>query len=205
MTEVAELALVLGERASEFPQRFRWTREAYMQFGSVDMFGFRRRPQLIRGELWELGPISPLHAVGVTLIDRQLFPLFERRLLLTCQCPLDLGPETMPLPDLAILDLDRTTYGERHPTGHESVLVVEVADNTQAFDLGVKAELYAVAGVPEYWILDLNARVLHVLRDSGPLAANGTAYRAHRQLRPDDTVSPLAAPDRVVKVADLLP
>lgn len=205
MTDDSETPVVVGEPVGDFPQRFCWTREAYMQFGSVNMFGFRCRPQLIRGELWDLGTITPLHAVGVMLADRHLFPLCKDRWLISCQCPLDLGPETMPLPDLAVLDFDRTSYGERHPIGRDSLLVVEVADNTQTFDLGVKADLYADASVPEYWVVDVLKGVLHVLRDPGPLAANGTAYRHHRTLGPEDTVAPLAAPDRTVKVADLLP
>jgi hypothetical protein len=199
MIVTANSPILVGEAPATFPQRFQWTREAYMQFGSVNLFGFRRRPQLIRGELWDLGPMSPLHACGIQRADRVLFPLFKEEFLFTCQCPLELGPETMPLPDLAVLDFDRTTYGERHPTGREAVLVVEVADNSQEFDLGLKAELYATAGVPEYWVVDvLNARV-HVFREPG------TAYRSQQQLGPDDSVAPLAAPDRAVKVADLLP
>ena len=198
------MTVVLAPPA-EYPQRFQWDRESYMQFGSVPLFGFRRRPQLIRGELWDLGPMTPLHAAGICLLDRQLFPIIGERYLMSCQCPLDLGPETMPLPDLAILDFDRTSYGERHPGGSDTLLVAEIADNTQEFDLGIKAELYAVAGIPEYWVLDLNARVLHVMRDPGPLAANGTAYRSQQTLTPDQSVSPLAAPDATVNVADLLP
>lgn len=92
-----------------------------------------------------------------------------------------------------------------HPTPKETGLLVEVADTTLDTDMTEKAELYAVVGVPEYWLVDLNARVLHVLRDPGTVAANGTAYRSQQQLGPDDSVAPLAAPDRAVKVADLLP
>ena len=70
----------------------------------------------------------------------------------------------------------------------------------------VKAEgLCPPPVIPEYWVLDLNAGVLHVLRDPGPLAANGTAYRDQRTLSPADAVAPLAAPDASVRVADLLP
>lgn len=196
---------VLIAPPAEYPQLFRWDRESYMQFGSVNLFGFRRRPQLIRGELWDLGPMTPLHATGVCLLDRRLFPPFQDRFLFSSQCPLDLGPETMPLPDLAVLNFDRTAFGERHPVGHEAVLIVEVADNTQEFDLGIKAELYAIGGVLDYWVVDVLNGVLHVLRDPGPLAAGGTAYRDVRTLQPTDSVAPLAAPHASVSVADLLP
>ncbi len=121
------------------------------------------------------------------------------------QLPLDLSADTLPKPDVFLVPFREDEYGTAHPTTQKCVLVLEVADTTLQYDLTVKAELYAVAGVPEYWVLDLNARVLHVLRDPGTVAANGTTYRSQQQLGPDDSVSPLAAPDRAVKVADLLP
>jgi hypothetical protein len=199
MATSSDTPVVVGEPPSVFPQRFQWTREAYMQFGSVNLFGFRRRPPLIRGELWDLGPMSPLHAAGIQLADRVLFSVFTEGFLLSCQCPLDLGPETMPLPDRVILKSCWGEFIDRHPKASEAVLVVEVADNTQEFDLGLKAELYAIAGVPDYWVVDvLNSRV-HVFREPS------STYRSHRVLTADESMSPLAAPDRTVKVADLLP
>jgi Uma2 family endonuclease len=81
-----------------------------------------------------------------------------------------------------------------------------VADATLSYDLTTKAELYATAGVADYWVLDLNGRQLHVFRDPQHNAAlNVTAYQTHNILGPNDTVSPLAAPTGAIRVADLLP
>ena len=92
-------------------------------------------------------------------------------------------------------------------TGHPTTasLVVEIADTTLTLDMTEKAELYATAGIADYWIVDLNARRLLVLRDPAPIAAGGFAYRTQRVLGPADAVAPLAAPDATVRVADLLP
>ena len=68
-----------------------------------------------------------------------------------------------------------------------------------------KAELYAEAAVPEYWVIDLPNRRLLVFRDPAPLPVGGHTYRTHLTPGPADAVSPLAAPAAVVKVADLLP
>ncbi len=74
-------------------------------------------------------------------------------------------------------------------------------------DTTTKAELYATAGVPDYWVIDLENRQLLIYRDPVALPAGlgATAYRTHLAFGPNDSVSPLAAPTASVKVADLLP
>ena len=75
------------------------------------------------------------------------------------------------------------------------------------FDTTTKAELYATAGIPDYWVIDLENRQLLVYRDPVPLPAGlgATAYPTHLTFGPNDCVSPLAVPTASVKVADLLP
>jgi Uma2 family endonuclease len=55
---------------------------------------------------------------------------------------------------------EKAEYAKRHPRGDELVLIVEVAESSSRFDLTVKAALYARAGVPEYWVLDVSRRML---------------------------------------------
>jgi Uma2 family endonuclease len=89
------------------------------------------------------------------------------------------------------------------------LLLVEVADTTLAYDTTTKTELYATANVPEYWVLDVVNCELHVFRDPQPLPLPtelaATAYRVHDVLGPNDTVSPLGAPNATIRVSDLLP
>lgn len=186
------------------PQLLRWNREQFMRCGSLIRFN-GCRPFLLNGVLWDYGPMSPAHAAGIRCVEVELFRVFETSLNVRNQSPLDAGLDTMPVPDLAVVLFRRDEYSKRHPTGREALLVVEVADNSQEVDLGIKAELYANVGVAEYWVVDVANRVLHVLCDPGPLAANGTAYRDVRTLQPADSVAPLAAPSATVSVADLLP
>jgi hypothetical protein len=69
--------------------------------------------------------------------------------------------------------------------------------------------LYATAGVPEYWVLDVDGRRLHVFRDPAalplPTELAATAYRTHATFGAADRVSPLGAPAASVLVGDLLP
>lgn len=71
---------------------------------------------------------------------------------------------------------------ERHPTS--ALLVVEVAASSQALDRGRKAELYAAAGIPAYWLIDTSARVVQVRTYPGP-----TGYRALRTLEPGEVLA----------------
>lgn len=121
------------------------------------------------------------------------------------QLPLVLGQETDPFPDLAILPGNSLNPVRSHPT--TATLVIEISDTTLAYDMTEKAELYATANIQEYWVLDLNARQLHVHRDpaSLPQSLGATAYTTRNTLGPNDTVSPLAAPNSIITISDLLP
>ncbi len=92
-----------------------------------------------------------------------------------------------------------------HP--QTALLVVEVADTTLFDDTTTKAELYATAGFPDYWVLDITNRQLHVFRDPDPLPTTleAVAHATHLTLRPDESVAPLSAPHHTVSVSDLLP
>ncbi|MBY0460650.1 MAG: Uma2 family endonuclease [Gemmataceae bacterium] len=164
-----------------------------------------RRPMLIHGVLLERGPMNPPHATAIELIVEALRAVFVSGWRLRAQLPLVLGQDTDPLPDISLVAGKPRDHAGTHPT--TAALVVEVADTSLTDDMTKKAELYATANIPEYWIVDLNSRVLNVYRDPAPLPAGlgATAYQTHLTLGPADTVSPLAAPTSTVTVSDLLP
>lgn len=82
-----------------------------------------------------------------------------------------------------------------------------MADSTPRFDRRVKGSLYALAGIPEYWLLNLADRVLEVHREPVALADEAFKhhYRSLSRLVAGDSVTPLAAPRAVIAVADLMP
>jgi hypothetical protein len=106
---------------------------------------------------------------------------------------------------LDTLGVHNTVYESAHPT--TAVLVVEISDTTLAQDRAIKAGLYARAGIPEYWIVNLPERVVEVYR--GPVPMPGQAldhgYRALTRLFPGETLAPRVAPEAAVPVADVLP
>jgi Uma2 family endonuclease len=188
------------------PRPWKWTREEYYKLGECGFFQ-GRRVELIRGEIIEMSPINWPHAYATNLAVQVLGQVFASGFWLSVQQPFSIpgaAPESEPQPDVACIP--GTLRGN---TGHPTVaaLIVEVADTTLFYDTTTKAELYATAGVADYWVLDLDGRQLHVFRDpvALPTGLGATAYRVHQILGVTDRVSPLAAPTVTIRVADLLP
>jgi Uma2 family endonuclease len=100
------------------------------------------------------------------------------------------------VPDLAIVPGKPSDYRHKHPT--TALLVIEIADTTLEYDRTQKLALYAKAGIPEYWILNLPERVLEVYREP-----SGRRYKSVRYYTPDERVSPLFAPDWQIEVKSL--
>jgi len=184
------------------PAPFRWTVADFHRIGETGVFD-NRRPVLIRGSILEQGMMNPPHAVCVNLTMVVVGQAFGTGHCVRVQLPLVLGLDTDPMPDVVVAVGDPRTYSTSHPTA--AALVVEVSDTTLALDLTEKAELYATAGVPDYWVLDLAGRRLLVLRDPAPVAAGGSAYRTQLTLGPTESITPLGAPNTTIKVSDLLP
>ncbi len=169
------------------------------------IFAPGERVELIEGEIVVKDPQTPPHATAVVLAQEALRALCGPGFDARAQLPLSLGPDSEPEPDAAVVRGTARDYVDGHPT--TANLVVEVADTTLEFDRGRKAAMYARAGIPEYWIVNLPDRVLDVFRDPGPLP-DGPAERGYRSVRrvgPPDSVAPLASPAAHVRVADLLP
>ncbi len=177
------------------PRPVRWTCAEFHRFGDMGVFE-GRRAMLIDGVILEEGPMNPPHAITLELVEEAIRAAFGTGWRIRSQSPLVLGQDLDPEPDLAVIaGTPRGSSG--HPTTAD--LVVEVADSSLHFDTNEKRLLYAVAGLREYWVVDVNGRRLLVYR--GPQAGD---YATQQALGPADAVSPLAAPTAVVRVADLL-
>lgn len=185
------------------PRPFRWTVPLFLQFGDQGAFE-GRRASLIHGQLMEEGPMNPPHRIALELTDGIVRAAFGPGWRPCVQMPLILNATEAPQPDLAMVK-GSPRDALVHPTTAD--LVVEIADSSLDYDTTTKAELYATAGIADYWVLDVDGRRLLVFRDPVALPAGlgATAYQTHRTLTDADSVSPLAAPTAVIRVADLLP
>jgi Uma2 family endonuclease len=180
-----------------------WDKQEYYRLGELGFFQ-DQRVELIEGQLMVHSPQNALHADGVEAVTRVVGGLFGSGYRVRCQLPLDFGQTTEPEPDLAVL-VTTPLFQGAHPT--TALLVVEVADSTLDYDRGTKASLYAWAGIPDYWIVNLVDNQVEIYRDPLPDATAPFRYRYSNRtdLQPPATVSPLALPHAVVALADLLP
>ena len=142
--------------------RKRFTRLEVEQLLELGIFDGQRF-ELIDGELFDKMGQKPAHAATIQNLMEILGNIFGARLL-RVQLPVEAGGAdrdcSMPEPDIAVLNERKTEYNRRHPRGDELILAVEVSDSSAGFDLSRKAQLYANAGVPDYWVVDLKRRTV---------------------------------------------
>ena len=163
------------------------------------------RIELINGLLMVAEPQSPSHFTAIRLAALALARAFGAGWDVRTQGPIALDETSEPEPDVAVVPGGPRDYAHAHPA--EPVLVVEVSLSRFTFDRTIKSSLYARAGRPEYWIVNLVERTLEVRRGPIPSASApyGWDYATLEVRREGDSTSPLAVPDAVIAVADLLP
>lgn len=185
-------------------QPLRWTLDEYRRLGKTGLFD-GVRTMLLDGEIYVMPLPAPPHNTSLHLAQDVLRAIFTTGYHVRNQTAFDVGTRNDPGPDLAVVPGSIRDYATRQATA--AVLIVEVSDTTLFLDTTTKAELYATAGVQDYWVIDLENRPLLVFRDPVPLPAGlgTTAYRTRLTFGPADTISPLAAPSATIAVADLLP
>jgi Uma2 family endonuclease len=186
------------------PRPYRWTREQFLQM--IDLGWFQdKRVELIDGQVIEMASQYDLHLASITATADALRLTFGSGYWVRVQGSLDLSPHGIPDPDLAVTP--GSFRGAGKTIAKYAVLVVEVSESTLQYDRSAKSNLYAAGGIADYWIVNLVQRQLEVYRD--PIADStqlfGFRYNSRTILDPPGTVSPLAALQVSITVADLLP
>lgn len=143
-------------------QPMRMSVERYHQLSKLGAFTDNDQVELLDGVVTEKMPKNPSHSIANRRIDLAISGLTKVGWHIRNQEPITLS-NSEPEPDLAIVLGRIDDYIERHPLAREVALVIEVADTSLVTDR-YKAELYAEAGIPEYWIVNLVDRVIEVFR-----------------------------------------
>src|SRR5262249_35448824 len=157
------------------------------------------------GQLIVAEPKGSPHQTAIGLAAEALRVGFGPGWSVRVQGPVALDDESEPEPDVVVVPGGPRDYVAEHPS--RPTLLVEVAESSLAFDRRHKGSLYARAGVADYWIVNLVDYVLEVYRQPAVdrSAEFGWRYLDVQIFRAGTTVSPLARPDVVVAVTDLLP
>jgi Uma2 family endonuclease len=183
------------------PQRRLWTRADYHRAGELGIFQPDERLELIEGEvLRRMSPIGSPHRTSVYLVSHALEEAFGPGFYVDQDAPITISDVSEPQPDVLVARGSYEDYEDRHPGPADCMVVVEVSDSTIGFDRGQKSQLFASAGIPEYWVLNLGSRRLEVFRDP-----SDSGYRTTTDLSERDSVAPLAKPDASIRIAGLLP
>jgi Uma2 family endonuclease len=145
--------------------------------------------ELIDGQLVVMSPINDPHIVCINRLNRLFVERTTSDVAVSVQNPVRIDDHNEPEPDVV---LSTALDGAPHP--EDVLLLVEVSDTTLAYDRDVKRPLYARAGIPEVWILDLEAQQIEVHREP-----DDDVYRTRHLASLDDTVTP----ERPTSVGDI--
>ncbi len=174
-----------------------FTVDEYKRMIAAEIFRTDEHIELIRGEIVQMPPIGDGHAGSVGRLTMLLAEKVRGAAIVWVQNPIQLANNARPQPDLALVK--RQDYDTGKPaTASDVLLIIEVAETSAKSDRSVKGPLYAEAGIPEYWLVDLRQGVIEVYTDPA-----GGAYGSMKQAKRGDT---LALPGElgVVAVGDVL-
>jgi Uma2 family endonuclease len=192
-------------KQSELSGLHRWSRREYGQMIDHGLLDEDDPIELLDGLLLVKEPQHSPHRTAVLLVAKALERAFGEGWFVQTQSPIILDDRSEPEPDACVVRGSPRDYARAHPT--RPALVVEVAQSHLRLARGRKATAYARAGIADYWILNLDGRVLEAYRE--PARPDSTrrhwGYGAVETLGAYSTITPLAAPAATIRIADLLP
>lgn len=141
--------------------RHRFTVDDYHEMGRAGILDEDDRVELIQGEIVEMSPISSTHAAIVARLTQLLVQQLPEQIVWV-QNPIQLGTQSEPEPDIAVLRSREDYYASELPHAEDVLLLVEVADSSLRRDREVKLPLYAAAGIAEVWVVDIDGRRVEI-------------------------------------------
>jgi len=176
-----------------------YTVDEYYRLGEIGILGPDDRVELVDGRIVEMTAIGPRHARCVNRLTRLFSRLAGDRADVSVQNPVVLSVRSVPQPDVAVLTPPVRGAVESVPRANETFLVIEVSDTTVAYDRDVKMPLYAQAGIPEAWLVNLPADRIEVHTKPGP-----DGYADVRIAQRGETLSPLLLDGVTLQVDEIL-
>ena len=163
--------------------RRRFTVNEYHRMAQTGILSENDRVELIDGEIVEMTPIGSRHAACVDRLNHLFTSQLEGQAIVRVQNPIRLGLHSEPQPDLALLRPRPDFYADAHPGPEDVLLVVEVAETSADPDRTIKIPLYARAGIPTVWLVDLSSSQIEIYTHPTP-----DHYQHVNQLRPGRSI-----------------
>lgn len=177
------------------------TRQAYYALGDAGLLG--DRVELIEGEIVDMAPVGPAHCAVPEPLVILLQNAFGSGFSVRNQAAIAIGDDANPSdpqPDIVVVEGSWRDYIHRQPTPADIRLAVEIAESSLWFDRNIKAILYASAGIPEYWIVNLSAKQVEVHREPSE-----SGYTVSRVFESAQSIEPLFALGKSILIADFMP
>ncbi len=138
------------------------TVDEYYRMAKAGILTENDRVELINGEIIQMAPIGSKHAAAVNRFSNLLKELLARKVIVSVQNPIKINELNEPEPDITILRNRDDFYEDDHPTADDVLIVIEISDTTIAYDREIKLPVYAKAGIPEFWLVNLHRQELEV-------------------------------------------
>jgi Uma2 family endonuclease len=186
MNDVARL-----DFAPQTPARF--SIDEFMRLVGTGAFNGMGRVELVEGVIVRMSPALPPHMYLKRQVFVELHALFDGGdLVAYTELTLQLGPATVREADVAVLRPFAAADASVDPTA--VLLLVEIADSSLSEDMGAKLRDYARAGIPHYWVVDVNGRRVHLM--TTPLDGD---YAERRLVAFGDPI-PVPGTDRTIAI-----
>ena len=186
---------------SEYPAVWRVDVDHYMRLAETGVLP--TKTELFHGRIALMAAQGNAHAICINRLYDRLRRIFPEPWFIRNQMTHRFSSTLAYEPDLALLSKEPTIGSALDEL---PLLVIEVAESTQAYDLGPKRLDYARLGVPEYWVIDLPRKRVRIFRS--PVAAPAdaeNAYAIELAAEFDGKVACLAAAESFVPVAEFVP
>jgi len=177
----------------------KWSLDDYHQMIKAGLF-VDRPVELLAGELVPMPPEGEPHAFFSRAAGAYLARILgdgyasADRAFIRPAKPITLPNDSEPEPDIAIVAPLGREYLRHHPYPENIFWVIEYANSSLEKDSTLKYHIYAEAGIPEYWLVNLKTGELIIHREP-----KGREYGSKMTLT-TGTISPLAFPDLTIPV-----
>ena len=171
----------------------------YYRMAEADILTEEERVELIAGQIVAMSPIGSRHAACVDRLNGLLHRQPGSAFIVRVQSPISLDAYSAPEPDIVLLCPRADFYAAAHPSAADVLLAIEVADTSIDYDREVKLPLYAQAGLPEVWLIDLQESRIEVYAQP-----QGGAYQQRVEVTADATLTSLTVASLELAAADIL-
>ncbi len=156
----------MAVRAEEKPkasvEKKLFTVEEYHRMVEAGVLDEGNKVELIEGEVYPMAAMGSRHAACIDRLNKLLSARVGDAVIVRVQCPIELDDFSEPEPDVSLLKFREDFYESGHPKPSDVLLAVEVSDASLDRDKQIKLPAFARCGVPEAWIVDLNANTVEV-------------------------------------------